>query len=280
MPIYPDEMAFRQQFGRIIADHGLIPGLYALCESNLKTAPAVLWPAAWASSWLMTQVAPPAARLLSCAAILAVLGTTARLVSAGRNPYASLLLLASFAGVAGSGLIFVRYEFALEWHVLAALAAMAVVPAATIPDAPATPLRASVAIAAALALFAATSFSIWAHPQGLLFLPLSAYVLFWLVRPLLGRAGSAALALALCAVLAQASLVLHHSTCAEFPQIEVFWRKMTLDLHAGPIKAPFDWLAANGVVTKPVLTILIATPSSICRDSILRRQASSNGQAC
>ena len=45
-PIFPDEIAYRQGFGRTVADDGVVYGLFEMCPSNIKTVPLVLEPVA------------------------------------------------------------------------------------------------------------------------------------------------------------------------------------------------------------------------------------------
>ncbi len=234
-PIYPDEIAFRQQLGRSIADRGLVYGLYGLCESNVKTIPVVFQPAAWLLSATFQALSPLDMRILSFASVLGVIFAAARLIAKERHPIASFALLASFAGVAGSGLIYVRYEFALELHLLSCLAAACV-------------LRSSITSALmdggiALVLIACASISVWCHIQGLTLLPLTAYLLTIMAVRRFGRVGLGAVAVPFLLLLYPA-VMFHRSICTEYPAIETFWRKMVFDpsvLLAGP----FDWLVGK-----------------------------------
>lgn len=219
-PIYPDEVAFRQQLGRIIPDDGVIYGLYGLCESNFKTVPLVLAPMGRLLATAMQTLSPSTMRILSFAAVIGVIFTTSRLIAPARNPGAALLTLASFVGVAGSGLIFVRYEFALEVHLLSCLTAALLLqrPKSSVPmDAAIT-----------LGLLAGAALSVWSHIQGLIFLPLTAYLIQRIATRRFGPIGIAT-AIVPFLLLAPAALELHRSTCPAFPEIESYWRKMVFD---------------------------------------------------
>ena len=233
MPIYPDEIAFRQQFGKFIADGGVLHGLYALCESNAKTVPLILRPAAYALAATMQVLSPLEMRVLSFAAVLGVVFTTLRLVAGERNPSAGFLTLAGFVGVAGSGLILVRYEFALEIHLLSCLVVVGLLrrpKASPVVDA-----------FAAFGLLAGAALSVLSHLQGLLLLPLSALLMFRLGFRRFGTAGAGALTFGLL-LLVPPALALQRATCAEHPEIEAFWREMVFNVATFPATDPLRWL--------------------------------------
>jgi hypothetical protein len=235
-PIYPDEIAFRQQLGRIIADGGVVHGLYELCESNVKTVPFVLRPMAWLLALTMQFLSPVEMRFLSFAAVIGVVFATACLAAGERNPIAGLVALAAFAGVAGSGLIFARYEFALEVHLLSCLIA------ALLLRRPTTSALLSAAIA--LGLIACAALSVWCHIQGLIFLPLTAYLLQRLAVRRFGAIGVGAVAFPF-VLLVPPALTLHRSRCTEFPEIEAFWRKMVFDPSTLSLQGTVNWFLSK-----------------------------------
>ncbi len=219
-PIYPDEIAYRQQFGRVIADHGLVYGLYEMCPSNIKTVPLVLEPVAWLLAQTMRILSPLEMRILSFTAVLAVVFTAVRLAAGSRNPAAGFLVLASFAGVAGASLICVRYEFALELQLLSCLVAAARL-ARRRTGVPGD-------LGVAIGLIFGAALSVWSHPQGLLFLPLTSYLLLRLAVRRFGSVGLIA-GVASFVLFVPPSLTLHHSVCTEHREIEAYWRSMTFD---------------------------------------------------
>lgn len=232
-PIYSDEIAFRQQLGRTISDRGVVYGLYELCESNIKTVPFVMKPAAWALSSVMQALSPLEMRVLSFSAVIGVIAMTARLASGARNPAAAFITLASFAGVAGSGLIFARYELGLEVHLLSCLVAAGLV------------MRAKTSVVldvlVAVGLIACATFSVFCHIQGLILLPLTAYLLQKIAVRRFGAVGFGAAAIPF-ALLLYPTLTLHRSVCAEYPEIEVFWRKMAFDPESFSLAGSLGWL--------------------------------------
>jgi hypothetical protein len=219
-PIYPDEIAYRQQFGRVIADHGVVYGLYEMCPSNIKTVPLVLEPVAWMLAQTMRILSPPEIRILSFTAVLAVVFTTVRHVAGSRNPAAGYIVLGSFVGIAGASLIFFRYEFGIEVQLLSCLVAAARL----------TRRRTGVPgdLGAAIGLLFGAALSVWSHPQGLLFLPLSSYLLLRIAVRRFGSIGSLA-GVAPLALFVPPALTLHHSVCTEHPQIEAYWRESNFD---------------------------------------------------
>jgi hypothetical protein len=219
-PIYPDEIAYRQQSGRVIADHGIVYGLYEMCPSNIKTVPLVLKPVAWLLAQTMRILSPLEMRILSFTAVLAVVFTAVRQAAGSRNRAASFLVLASFVGVAGAGLITVRFEFALEIQLLSCLVAAARL----------TKRRTGVPgdLGVAVGLIFGAALSVWSHLQGLLFLPLTSYLLARLAVRRFGSIGWIA-GVAPLVLFVPPALTLQHSVCTEHPQIEAFWRTLTFD---------------------------------------------------
>jgi hypothetical protein len=208
-PIFPDEISFRQQYGRVIADHGVIYGNFQLCLSNIKTVPLVLKPVAWLLAETMSILSPLEMRILSFIAVLAVVFTAARQATGSRNPAAGFLVLASFVGVAGATLVWVRYEFALELHLLSCLVA-------------ATRLTnrrtgAPGDLGVAIGLIVAAALSVLCHPQGLLFLPLTSYLL---ARLAVRRFGSIGLIAGIVpfVLFVPPAMTLDHFDCTEHPQ--------------------------------------------------------------
>ncbi len=219
-PIYPDEIAFRLDFGRLVPDQGVVYGLHAMCPSNIKTVPVVLKPVAWLLSQTMRILSPLQMRIMSFTAVLAVVFSAVRQAAGSRNPAAGFLVLASFVGVAGAGLILVRYEFALEIHLLSCLVAAARLtrPRAGVPG----------DLGVAIGLILAAALSVYSHIQGLLLLPLTSYLLARLAARRFGTVGLIAGVLPL-VLFVPPALTLHHSVCTEHPEIEAYWRSMTVD---------------------------------------------------
>jgi hypothetical protein len=219
-PIYPDEIAFRQNLGRIAADHGVVYGLFDMCPSSIKTVPLVLKPVAWLLAETMRILSPLEMRVLSFTAVLAVVFSTVRQAAGNRNPAAGFFVLASFVGIAGASLIFVRYEFALELHLLSCLVAAARL------TRPRTGALGDLGVAAGLMLSAALS--VLSHPQGLLLLPLTSYFLLRLAVRRFGLIGLIA-GVVPSVLFVPPALALHHFVCTEHPKIEAGIEKLGFD---------------------------------------------------
>jgi hypothetical protein len=219
-PIFTDEIAFRQELGRVVADHGVVYGIWAMCPSNIKSVPLVLEPVAWLMAQTMRILSPLEMRVLSFTAVLAVVFTAVRQAAGGRNPAAGLLVLASFVGVAGAGLILVRYEFALELQLLSCLVA-----AGRLARRRTGVLR---DLGAAIGLILGAALSLWSHPQGLLFLPLTSYLLARLAVRHFGSIGLIA-GVAPFVLFVPPALKLDHTVCTEHPEIEAIWQKLGFD---------------------------------------------------
>jgi hypothetical protein len=234
-PIFTDEIAFRQELGRVATDQGVIYGLWEMCPSNIKTVPLVLKPVAWLLAQTMRILSPLEMRILSFTAVLAVVFTTVRHAAGSRNPTAGFIVLASFVGVAGAGLILVRYEFALEVHLLSCLVATARLARRR------TGVPGDLGVAIGLILGAALS--VWSHPQGLLLLPLTSYLLLRLAVRRFGSIGLIA-GVAPFVLFVPPALRLNHFVCTEHPKIEAYVGTMTSDasnLGARPLaKLLFD----------------------------------------
>jgi hypothetical protein len=219
-PIFTDEIAFRQHLGRYVADQGVIYGLWEMCQSHIKAVPIALEPVAWLLAQTMRILSPLEMRILSFTAVLAVVFTTVRQTAGSRNPAARFLVLGSFVGVAGVGLIIVRHEFALELHLLSCLVAAARLARRR------TGVPGDLGVTIGLVLGAALS--VLAHPQGLLLLPLTSYLLLRLAVRRFGSVGLIA-GPASFVLFVPLALTWNHSVCTEHPEIEAFWRSYTFD---------------------------------------------------
>jgi hypothetical protein len=169
----------------------------------------------------MTILSPLEMRILSFTAVLAVVFMAVRQAAGSRNPAAGFLVLASFVGVAGASLIWFRYEFALEVQLLSCLVAAARL----------TSRRTGVPgdLGVAVGLILAAALSVYLHPQGLLFLPLTSYLL---ARFAVRRFGSIGLTAGVVpfVLFVPPAMTLDHFVCTEHPQLEA----MILNLYSGP----------------------------------------------
>ncbi len=95
----------------------------------------------------------------------------------------------------------------------------------------------------AIGLILGAALSVWSHPQGLLLLPLTSYLLLRLAVRRFGSIGLIA-GVAPFVLFVPPALTLNHFVCTEHPKIEAYLRSMTLDasnLEARPLaKLLFD----------------------------------------
>jgi hypothetical protein len=219
--IYPDEIAYRIERWRYFQDHGVAYGLYALCTSKVHLVPwTFAAPAAFLSALDLTfnyaQI-----RLLYCLCLIATLGITMRYVSRSGRIFPWYAISIGVIGVAGSSLVMARYEAVITINILFCLCGLLI--AEQSKRIGAKEILASAGILFGLLL------SLYSHLQGLLFLPLSVFVIYRLLtsshqkirwRPICGLA-------LLSAWLIYKSLQIHIASCDAYPALMDFWGKMT-----------------------------------------------------
>jgi hypothetical protein len=239
MPIYPDEIAFRMQLGRYIQDQGVVQGLYPLCASNIKETPFFFVIPAWIFSQLDLAFSSVAMRIFPLTAVLLSLSLVIwRAALKGMRPAASVVATTAVIGVAGSGLILARYEYIQIVNLGCCLLAFYAL------DSPSNRPIARFLLLVPLLLISSL-FSLYAHPQGLLFLPLTVYLFYRLVHPALGNLRTALLALIVFGVLARGAIIFHHSNCVEYPEIVQFWDRMTFNWNEFEVVRFVDWMAVK-----------------------------------
>jgi hypothetical protein len=237
MPIYPDEIAFRLQLGRYIQDRGVVYGLYPLCASNIKETPLIFVIPAWILSWFDLSLSPAEIRVFPFVIVLAAVFLAVWHSIRGVNPKAALVATTAFIGVAGSGLAVARYEYI---QVLNILCCLGVFHFLALPF-----LRTCLRYGLFVLLLISSLLSMYAHVQGLLFIPLTLYLAYHLLRPGLGKPTAASFVVILLILMAQATIRFHHTTCAGYPEIEAFWAQMTFSMSesvnwTGWLSAKFD----------------------------------------
>jgi hypothetical protein len=84
--------------------------------------------------------------------------------------------------------------------------------------------------------------SLYAHIQGLLFLPLTIYLAYKLIFPQIGKPLALSLMSALFVLLAVTELAFRRPSCSEFPQIVQFWKTMTFSPNQLATTGIMDWL--------------------------------------
>ena len=173
MPLYPDEVAFRIASTRYIQDHGLNHGLYALCLSNLKQTPLLFTSSAWLLSWVDLNFSPTQVRWVPFLTIFtAIIIVIIHSVIKTRFIAASSVLTA-LVGVSGSGLVLARPEFIQELNLVFCLIAYLLIESGT--------KNYSIRILITILLIFSNLTSMYSHPQGVLFLPLTIYTTYLLL---------------------------------------------------------------------------------------------------
>ena len=220
MPIYPDEIAFRLQLSRYIQDKGLVHGLYSVCTSNVKDTPLLFVMPAWILSSLDLTLSPVQMRAIPFIITVMAVFITLWIAVNGRNPNSAAIATTAFIGVAGSGLVLARYEYAQILNIACCLAAILYLES----ESQKTFHRFFLFVL----IFSSCLLSLYAHIQGLLFIPVSFFLMFLLIYPKVGKIKSLLLILILFAVITHTAIVFNHSSCDGYPGIKQFWSDMTL----------------------------------------------------
>ena len=239
MPIYPDEIAFRLQLGRYIQDKGVVHGLYSLCASNVKDAPLLFVFPAWLLSSLDLALSPVLMRIIPFIGSLLAIFSAIFFSIKGRNASAAVVVTTAFLGVAGSALVLARYEVAQTLNVVCCLLSIIFLASNAMQS-----RRLYLRYIFVVLLLTSSLLSLYAHIQGLLFLPLTFYLLYQLLC--LDQKGSklrtAILLLTIFIVLTLITINFSTASCAGYPEIERFWAKMTLDVNSLESFNIFKWL--------------------------------------
>jgi hypothetical protein len=234
MPVYPDEIAFRMQLGRYIQDGGVVHGLYPLCASNIKETPLLLVIPAWILSWVDLVISPVEMRIFPFAIVFATVNLAIWYAIKGINPNAAVMATTAFIGVAGSGLVLARYEYVQALSIVCCLGAVHFLASGS--------QRPILRYGLFVLLLTSILLSVYAHVQGILFLPLALYLAYHLIRPALGKFRAAFMMIVLLLLMAETTITFHHSTCVGYPEIEQFWKRMTFNLDELEPVDPTHWL--------------------------------------
>ena len=174
-PLYPDEFAMRYAVGHYSSASGSVHKLFHLCETNERRVPVVLVPAAIALSFLEQHISLVDFRRLHFLFLLAGGLTVNYLLIKAKNLRTGLILFAALVGVAGAGLTLARFESVLWVNILGCLLSYAYVEGKC--------RRCWLDYIAFFMLAFSLLASVYGHIQGALFIPLSGYLSFKLLRP-------------------------------------------------------------------------------------------------
>jgi hypothetical protein len=237
LPIYPDEIAVQLISGRYIQDHGLAQNLFHICPANARETPLLFVIPAWIYSWLCLHLSLIEMRILPFATTLAAIFLTIWFTVKGRNPAAAILATTALIGVAGSGLIIARAEY---WQVLNVACC-----AWVFLHLESTSLRTGMRYGLAVLLLLSCLLSIYSHIQGLIFLPLSFYLIFRLVSPKTGWMCSAILLASLFIFGVITTVNFHNFSCDGYPGIEHYRENMVISIEKLKLDQFIDWLVTN-----------------------------------
>jgi hypothetical protein len=166
MPLFPDEVAFMTRNARFFAEEGYIYGRFAVCPSSENLIPYIFYPAAILLDWVNSSTSWMQVRVLPYLSILALMLAALKYSrGSGRSVGGILLLSAGFVGVAGSGLVMSRPEVYLVFQGAVSLFVFACLDQGRVTRMQATGLM--------LLLALTSNFSVFVHPQGLLFVPIT-----------------------------------------------------------------------------------------------------------
>lgn len=231
-PIYPDEIALRLQTGRYIQDKGVVWGIYSLCTSNIKETPLVFIPVAWMFSMLDLHVSPLLMRIVPFFAVMMAAILTIWIAFKGKAPNAAVVVVVAFIGVAGSSLIFARHEYVQVLNIACCLWVFCFLESFS--------QRHGFRYGLLVLLIASGLLSIFAHIQGLLFLPLTIYLAYQLIYPHLGKFLSALFLIVLFVVVTSVAFSYHPLTCTGYPKIEQIWVDRVINFHELDLRKLMD----------------------------------------
>lgn len=266
--IMPDEIAIRVQTGRFIQDIGMSYGLYALCPDRFQPIPWIFIPSAWLLSWAELHFTVYQFRLIAIGSLLACFAGVAFVSVRSKKPLSLLWLPAAIVGVAGSTLVYYRYEMFTYLHLLLCCTVL-------------YNLRAQQGMLTRLTLSASLIISqmtmAYVHPQAQLFLPLTAFLtfrlLFW---TRLQAIGLIVVALAFGGI-AMVTHTFFDLRCAAHPGIIAFWKQMVLDTASFDIGAmmlasseKFDaFTSAFTYNTDYKINYLLGLPSTVVEEPMI-----------
>jgi ABC-type multidrug transport system fused ATPase/permease subunit len=164
MPLYQDEVALRASRARFLIDGATNYGLFAQCASNTRAIAHIFQPFAYFYSTFDSAFGWAGIRAFPAAVVLTTLGIALTHTLARRRLDASLLLLAGFIGVAGSGLVLSRMEAPTLLFGAICMAGFLLVHRQGTPP---VALAAYFVIAMFFALLA-----LFIHPQAMVFVPI------------------------------------------------------------------------------------------------------------
>jgi hypothetical protein len=216
-PIYPDEVAMHISLGRYHQDSGLLAGLYQLCTSNYRLVNYFFLLPASIISLLDLHLLFIGFRYISfLVPILLIILTV--YINLKSSKFYNLSSLIGFIGIAGSGLILARYELFQLINIFVCVLSYVYLMRyknEKIYD-----------LTLLLLLTISALFSIYAHIQGLLFLPLTFYCFFRIFCAFVKPKISLMISLILLFLFIYYGIKFQNFNCQEYPEITSFVKKM------------------------------------------------------
>lgn len=220
MPIYSDEFSMRIEVGRFLQDRGLSSSLFSLCVDSIKSVPLLFVIPAWLLSQMDLHFTSVQIRALPFVVVLCGSLFTAYYALRNINPFAALWIAAAMIGVACSALVFARYESIMFINLFFGVLALHML----------SYRHVSVLQRGAVAalLIASALASLFVHPQGIMFLPFTAYLSYRLIaRETVDIQVLCIWVIGVCFI-GYTSIAFHSLSCSDYPAIEAYVAKMAL----------------------------------------------------
>jgi hypothetical protein len=210
-PIFPDEIAVRLFSGHYIQDNGISQRLFHYCSANARQTPGLFVLPAFILSELDLHFSPIDIRFFPLVITWSMIVIAIILSIRLGDSYIAVFAITGLIGVAGSGLIMARAEYLQVLNVACCLGAIYFAESHT--------TQLSLRLGLSIVLLLSVLISLFGHIQGLLFLPLTLYMIFLLLGDSLGKSGIAVLMLGLFFYLTFVTINFHKFSCSEHPGI-------------------------------------------------------------
>ena len=210
IPIYPDEVAMHLHLGRYIQDSRLMTGLYQLCTSNYRQIVGIFIIPAYIISFLDINLSINEFRFINIIIIILIIIINS-FISIKSGFFSNITILIGFIGVAGSGLIFARYETFLYLNIFICLFTFSYLLCSI-----KSIIYDSILI---FLLVISCLMSFYSHIQGILFIPLTFYCFFRIINKYSRLYYSISISIVIAIYFTYLGLNFNHFNCEEYPSI-------------------------------------------------------------
>lgn len=240
VPLYYDEISFRKSYAVMFRDQAIYRGPFDLCLSQRKDIPIVFYLPAYILSFWDRYLTPYTFRFLSFFCVLFLILSSTFIVVRQNNKHFAFFILVGLIGISGSSLIFARYEILQELNLAVCL--IGLLYALCGKDD-----KKNIIIILFL-LLVSSLLSVYPHIQGLLFLPITAFIgLVILLRARINPMLSMAWIVFFIYIIFSA-VKFHSFICNEYPEIQSYSENMII--HFSNVE-PFSLLElARGKIQK------------------------------